>query len=179
MTAYIPRLARIASGRGSNGKRSASSGDGVLRSGSMRTSRASRRRSVLSRHRSPVFGRGAAGKSRSHRKPPLERGAMAGSGNPDTRTVHREQQPGRSSRLGHTAPRYCPRLISKPRPNRFMMRADTEFRSPSKVGPRQKRSAPDNMKRSYPCRPPALRPLPSSTSWPIISTPPWLRVRIS
>ena len=37
MTAYIPRLARIASGRGSNGKRSASSGDGVLRSGSMRT----------------------------------------------------------------------------------------------------------------------------------------------
>lgn len=37
MTAYIPRLARIASGQGSKGKRSASSGNGVLRSGSMRT----------------------------------------------------------------------------------------------------------------------------------------------
>ncbi|MBX9862662.1 MAG: hypothetical protein K2Y42_07900 [Hyphomicrobium sp.] len=36
MAAFIPRLARIASGIGSTGKRSAPQGDGTLRSGSMR-----------------------------------------------------------------------------------------------------------------------------------------------
>jgi O-antigen ligase len=36
MTSYIPRLARIASGIESKGKRSAPQGDGALRSGSMR-----------------------------------------------------------------------------------------------------------------------------------------------